>query len=154
VLVPRLRLPSRAADSTPPHEVLGERRAVHVEFSRRPLGLDPHGIDQPHVPPKDLLKDDTPDPVPPYHTRQGDYEDKIVSHVICEIANGLAEAQKSFALPSLTVIAANHPKADLVIAPSSGVELGADMPDTHQAPNRVFPKHCSLYLVRCELLGG
>jgi hypothetical protein len=54
-----------------------------------------------YVPAKDPLKSDTPDPIAPYHTSQGDYENKIVAHMVCEIANGLAAAQSSFALPWL-----------------------------------------------------
>jgi hypothetical protein len=54
-----------------------------------------------YVPEKDPFRSDTPDPAPPYHTQQANYENVIVSHVVCEIANGLAQAQSSFALPWL-----------------------------------------------------
>lgn len=53
-----------------------------------------------YVPPKSF-QSDTPNPEPPYHTAQGDYENKIVVHLLCEISNGIAKANDSFHLPWL-----------------------------------------------------
>ena len=54
-----------------------------------------------YVPAKNPFRSDTPDPTPPYHSAQGDYENTIVAHLLCEISNGLAAAQARFHLPWL-----------------------------------------------------
>jgi hypothetical protein len=53
-----------------------------------------------YVPAKSM-RNDIPDPESPYHTAQGDYENKLVIHLTCEIANGLTAANSSFHLPWL-----------------------------------------------------
>jgi hypothetical protein len=51
--------------------------------------------------PSKTFKSDTPDPNKLYHSDQGDYENAIVVHLGCEIANGIADANKKFDLPWL-----------------------------------------------------
>jgi hypothetical protein len=52
-----------------------------------------------YVPDKSPFSDDTPDQRG--HSSQGDYENKIVIHVSCEVANGLLEAANSLNVPWL-----------------------------------------------------
>ena len=47
------------------------------------------------------LMDEAPDKDAPFHTRQGDYENKIVSHLVCEVAQGIYAARSRFILPWL-----------------------------------------------------
>jgi hypothetical protein len=51
--------------------------------------------------PSKTFRSDTPDTTAPYHSEQGNYENGIVAHILCEIANGIAAANKSFDLPWL-----------------------------------------------------
>jgi hypothetical protein len=51
--------------------------------------------------PSKTFRSDTPDSTPPYHTEQGSYENGIVAHILCEVANGIAAANSSFDLPWL-----------------------------------------------------
>jgi hypothetical protein len=53
-----------------------------------------------YVPDKEPFADDSPDPNT-LKSSQGDYENKIVNHVTCEIENGLYEAQQKLPLPWL-----------------------------------------------------
>jgi hypothetical protein len=51
--------------------------------------------------PSKTLRSDTPDATAPYHTEQGNYENLIVAHLLCKLADGVAAANKSFDLPWL-----------------------------------------------------
>ena len=53
-----------------------------------------------YVPAK-TFQDETPASQSPYHSAEGDYENKIVSHLVCEVANGLYAAEDKFRLPWL-----------------------------------------------------
>lgn len=44
---------------------------------------------------------EAPDPQNAYHTAEGEYENQIVSHLVCEVGQGLYQAQEQFQLPWL-----------------------------------------------------
>jgi hypothetical protein len=45
--------------------------------------------------------DETPNPERANYSAQGEYENRIVSHLVCEVANGLYAAESAFTLPWL-----------------------------------------------------
>jgi hypothetical protein len=53
-----------------------------------------------YVPAK-TFQSETPDPNYPYTSPEGDYENKIVGHLVCEVANGIFAATTGFNLPWL-----------------------------------------------------
>src|SRR3954454_7282604 len=56
------------------------------------------------VPVKSEIRSDqpaSPQPGKTGYTEQGDYENKIVNHIVCELATGLLKAKQDFAIPWL-----------------------------------------------------
>jgi hypothetical protein len=90
-----------------------------------------------YTPDKDPFSSDAPTPPNYIQTRQGNYEDGLVDHVVCEITQGLIEARKLQRIPFFESGWGTSVTLTITVEDQTGLSPGISL--IKPLPNIIFP---------------